>query len=125
MPTPNYHNYTAVSGSALAQYQTGSIATHRTLVEHVDGQPGHYNDALAWSGSESSDTWGAFLISGSAGIEPNATITVAGGAEISINNFADHKLFEIGVTNISGSAPSGGEVYLFKRRREVTAKVRR
>ena len=125
MAAPNYHNYTTVSGSTLSRLQTGSISTNNTLIDHDASQPGHYNNATAWSGSQSTGTWGAFLISGSAGIDATATITVAGGTEIEINNFADHKLFEIGVTNISGSAPSGAEVYLFERRRDITVKERK
>mgnify|MGYP003629612190 CR=1 FL=1 len=113
MAAPNYHNYTEVSGSPTAQW---------TFIENQATEPGHYNAAETWTGGETTGTWGAFLISGSAGVNPTATITVAGGVEIEINNFADHKLFEIGVTTISGSAAADAEVYLFKRRREVERK---
>jgi hypothetical protein len=125
MASPNYHNWTTVSGSTLSQYQTGSISSNNTLIEHDASQPGLYNDATAWTGGETLGTWGAFLISGSAGIDATATISVAGGVEIEINDFADHKLFEIGVTAISGSSTPGAKVYLFKRRRDVIAKERR
>tara|TARA_R110000782_G_scaffold10252_6_gene32175 strand:+ start:3837 stop:4151 length:315 start_codon:yes stop_codon:yes gene_type:complete len=104
MAAPNYHNYTEVSGSTL---------------EYTSSPVGNYNAAETWTGGETTGTWGAFLISGSAGVNPTATITVAGGAEIEINNFADHKLFEIGVTTISGSAASDAEVYLFKKGRRI------
>ena len=104
MPAPNYHNYTTVSGSTL-EYTTSPI--------------GNYNSAETWSGGETAGSWSAFLISGSAGVNATAAITVAGGAEIEINNFADHKLFEIGVTNISGSATAGAEVYLFTKGRRI------
>ena len=104
MPTPNYHNYTTVSGSTL---------------EYTTTPAGNYNTAETWTGGETAGVWDALLISGSAGIIPGAAITVAGGVAIEINNFADHKLFEIGVTNISGSAIAGGEVYLFKKGRRI------
>lgn len=104
MAAPNYHNYTEVSGSTL---------------EYTSSPVGNYNAAETWAGGETIGAWGAFLISGSAGVNPTATITVAGGVEIEINNFADHKLFEIGVTTISGSAAPGAEVYLFKKGRRI------
>ena len=104
MPTPNYHNYTTVSGSVL---------------EYTSTPVGNYNSAETWAGGETAGSWSAFLISGSAGVDTGSTITVAGGATIKINNFADHKLFEIGVTNISGSAAGDAEVYLFKKGRRI------
>ena len=104
MASPNYHNYTTVSGSTL---------------EYTTTQAGNYNTAETWTGGETSGTWDAFLISGSAGVNAAAAITVAGGVSIEINNFADHKLFEIGVTNISGSAAGDAEVYLFKKGRRI------
>ena len=104
MASPNYHNYTTVSGSTL---------------EYTSTPVGNYNTAETWTGGETSGTWDAFLISGSAGVNAAAAITVAGGVSIEINNFADHKLFEIGVTNISGSAAGDAEVYLFKKGRRI------
>ena len=103
MSTPNYHNNNSLSGSIWSTLQNTST------------EVGSYNSAETWTGGETSGTWDAFLISGSLGVNPLATITVAKGAEIEINNFADHKLFEIGVTNISGSAAGQAEVYLFKK----------
>jgi len=122
MPAPNYHNYTTVSGSTLASYQTGSISLNNTLLAHQPTEPGNYNAAVTWTGGETTGTWGAFLISGSAGVDPLSTITTAGGVAIEINNFADHKLFEIGVTAISGSVAGCAEVYLFQRRHEIIVK---
>ena len=104
MPAPNYHNWTTVSGSTL---------------EYTSTPVGNYNTAETWAGGETAGSWDAFLISGSAGIDPTANVTVAGGVAIEINDFADHKLFEIGVTNISGSLAPGAEVYLFKKGRRI------
>ena len=104
MSAPDYHNYTTVSGSTL-EYATSPI--------------GNYNKAETWSGGETAGTWDAFLISGSAGIDVTSTVTVADGVAIKIQNFTDRKLFEIGVTNISGSATPGAEVYLFKKGRRI------
>ena len=104
MASPNYHNYTTVSGSTL---------------EYTSTPVGNYNTAETWSGGETAGSWDAFLISGSAGVDALSTITVAAGVSIEINNFADHKLFEIGVTNISGSGTPGAEVYLFKKGRRI------
>ena len=104
MPAPNYHNWTTVSGSTL---------------EYTSTPVGNYNTAETWAGGETAGSWDAFLISGSAGIDPTANVTVAGGVAIEINDFADHKLFEIGVTNISGSQAPGAEVYLFKKGRRI------
>ena len=104
MASPNYHNYTTVSGSTL---------------EYTTSPAGNYNTAETWTGGETAGTWDAFLISGSAGIDPTANVTVADGVAIEINDFADHKLFEIGVTNISGSGTPGAEVYLFKKGRRI------
>ena len=78
MASPNYHNYTTVSGSTL---------------EYTSTPVGNYNTAETWSGGA--------------------------GVSIEINNFADHKLFEIGVTNISGSAAGDAEVYLFKKGQRI------
>jgi hypothetical protein len=104
MASPNYHNWTTVSGSTL---------------EYTSTPVGNYNTAETWSGGETAGAWDAFLISGSTGINATAKVTVADGVAIEINNFADHKLFEIGVTNISGSAAPGAEVYLFKKGRRI------
>tara|TARA_R110002049_G_C9052979_1_gene553675 strand:+ start:220 stop:534 length:315 start_codon:yes stop_codon:yes gene_type:complete len=104
MAAPDYHNYTTVSGSTL---------------EYTTLPAGNYNTVETWTGGETSGTWDAFLISGSAGVDALSTITVANGVAIEINNFADHKLFEIGVTNISGSAAGLAEVYLFKKGRRI------
>ena len=98
MPTPNYHNINNLSGSYWSTLKT----------------PGHYKSAETWTGGETSGKWDAFLISGSTGVNTLAAITVADGVAIKIGNFEDSKLFEIGVTNISGSTDGQAEVYLFK-----------
>ena len=102
MPTPNYH---------LEHNQTGS--GHNPRAEF----PGKYISARTWSGGQldlsgSDYGYGAFLRSGSV---TNGEITVAGGAAIAINNFEENRLFEIGVTKISGSLAPGGEIYIFKQ----------
>ena len=99
MAAPNYHNVNSLSGSLFSSL----------------GSVGNYTEAETWTGGETSGRWAAFLISGSAGVNTLATVTVAGGAAIKIGNFEDSKLFEIGVTNISGSADGQAEVYLFKQ----------
>jgi len=102
MPTPNYHNHNSLSGSIWS-----------TLKSAAD--IGRYNSAETWTGGEVSGKWDAFLISGSTGVNTLAAITVADGVAIKIGNFEDSKLFEIGVTNISGSTDGQAEVYLFQK----------
>ena len=81
------------------------------------GLPGKYHSAKTWAGGQldltgSNYGYGAFLRSGSV---VDGNITVAGGATIAIANFAENTIFEIGVSQISGSGTTpGGEVYLFK-----------
>tara|TARA_R110000744_G_scaffold371283_1_gene482191 strand:- start:21 stop:341 length:321 start_codon:yes stop_codon:yes gene_type:complete len=106
MASPNYHNYTEVSGSTL---------------EYTSSPAGNYNAAETWNGGESTGNWDAFLISGSSGAGAAAAITIAGAnaTTIRINNFEDQKLFEIGVTKVSGSEEGMAEVYLFKKGRRI------
>ena len=106
MAAPNYHNYTTISGSTL---------------EYTSLPAGNYHTAETWNGGELTGTWDAFLISGSSGAHSTAAITIAGAnaTEIRINNFEDQKLFEIGVTKVSGSAEGISEVYLFTKGQRI------
>ena len=80
------------------------------------GKPGKYHSAKTWTGGQldltgSNYGYAAFLTSGSA---INGNVSIVGGVDIAIDNFANSTIYEIGVSKISGSAAPGGEVYLFK-----------
>ena len=82
------------------------------------GHPGKYYGGVTWTGGQldltgSNFGYGAFLTSGS---DINGNITVAGGATIPINNFSEATIYDVSVSQISGSAGlPGGNVYFFRR----------
>ena len=126
MPAPNYHNYTTVSGSTLSRLQTGSISSNNTLVEHPATEPGEYNGAELWTGGLVSGDWGGIIKSGSAtAITVDSYFKSPGGVNIPLGVIESQTLYEIGVTEVSGSAGQLGGVYLFKRRRDITVKERK
>ena len=83
------------------------------------GFPGKYHSAKVFTGGELALTgsnygYGAFIRTGSNHL---GNITVAGGATIPINHFAENTFYEIAVSEISGSESVGGQVTFFKHNR--------
>mgnify|MGYP003632192142 CR=1 FL=1 len=81
------------------------------------GHFGSYYGAKVFTGGELALTgsnfgYGAFIRTGS---NHEGNITIAGGAAIPINHFAENTFYEIAVSEISGSTVFGGQVTFFKR----------
>lgn len=94
-----------------------NIATESNQFDRL-GFPGKYYSALTFSGGQldltgSNYGYGAFLRSGSS--QPGNITIAPGNVQIAIENFEEKRIYEISVSQISGSNAGKGEVYFFKR----------